>query len=386
MRKRYSFYAFLMLSLPCSAALGQQLSDAAGEKLNPVNTDSDLCSQYKAASLVNEYVNCLAPEADKGSVSAANSLINIYVGSGALPPDYVKAAHYASISAGNNDPVGMRVLSLLKAIGLGTTKNWDDALRLRRKQAQLYGALPPLHISGEFTGNGLKDPGVVTVSVQVNPDGTKRSCSAKGSTDRNHNLACKVIMKYFAFLPSVSPEGREVEGEFSTNITFKPYRKPDKIDASIPARLISGEITRQDFSSYNNNISSSALVLNLELSSTGAITACNSTSGDVGLTRSACQIAKRKLVFTPSKNVRGQGVASRYDLAVDLSSNSGGGDAPLQAPRQISIDQKSNISAESDDKILQSAIKRCELIGFEKGANDYKVCVTDQIKILSGIR
>jgi hypothetical protein len=386
MRKRYTFYAVLMLTVPCSAVLGQQLRDEAGEKLTPVKSDLDPCPQYKSAPLVNEYANCLTAEADKGSVAAANILIDIYNGAYAIPPDQFKATYYASMSAQQNDPIGMRSLALRNAIGLGTTKNWDDALRLRRRQAQLYGALPPLHISGQFTGQGLKDPGVVTVSVHVNPDGTKKSCSAKGSTDRNHNLACKVIMKYFAFLPSVSPEGREVDGEFSTNIIFKPYRKPDKIDANIPARLVSGEITRQDFLSYNQNIPSSALVLNLELSATGAITACNSTSGDVSLTRSACQIAKRKLVFTPSKNVRGQGVASRYDLAVDLSSNNGGGDAPLQAPRPKSIDQESNSGTVLDDKILQNAIKRCELIGFEKGTSDYKICVTDQIKILSGVR
>jgi hypothetical protein len=386
MRKKIHFFAFLMLTSPCSAVLGQQLSVEDGKIMKPVTSVTEPCPQYKSAPLINEYTICLTAEAEKGSASAANILIDVYNGFFSSPPDQAKATYYASMSARQDDPIGMRALAARNAIGLGTAKNWDEALRLRRRQAQLFGSLPPLHISGGFSGYGSFDAGVTTVAVQVNSDGTKKSCSAKGSTEKNQKFACKVIMKYFGFLPAVSSEGLEVAGEFSNNITLKPYVKPAKIDDNIPAKLARGEITRQDFVSENINIENSSLVLNLELSNTGAIMACKSASVNPRFSSAICQIAKRKLVFLPSKNVRGQGVSSKYDFAVDLGSNSLGDNAPSQSARPKLIDQKSDNIAASDDKILQSAIKRCELIGFEKGTSDYKVCVTDQIKILSGIR
>lgn len=387
MRKFHTLLGFLFLTSPFSVTASQQLNTSGDDIEASQEDDQNPCAQYSQnSSLINEYVQCLSNEASKGSISAANILTNIYVGSGALLPVYVKAVYYAAISAGKDDPNGMQVLSLLKASGLGTEKNWGAALQLRRRQAQLHGALGPLWISGEFTGYGKYEAGVATITVEVNPDGTKKSCSATGSTEKNHKFVCKVVMEVFGFLPAVSAEGQEVLGRYFTNITLKPYVKPPKIDTNIPARLVSGEITRQDFASANINLESSSLILNLDLSSTGAIVSCQSSSVISSFSRAACQIAKRKLTFAPSKTVRGKGVSSSYNFTVNLGSDNVEKEKPLQAPLPNIANKETDNSSEFDDKILQNAIKRCELIGFEKGTDDYKICVTDQIKLLSGIK
>jgi hypothetical protein len=361
-------------------------------KENPI-IYKDPCVEMKTPTTRSEYISCLKRYSNEGDISSALILVDIFNGLPGFVPDQVQASFYAAVAAERNDPNGLRSLAVRKAIGLGTQKNWEEALVLRRRQAAIEGELPPLQVSGVFTGQGFKDGGVVPVEVRVLSDSTKQYCSAKGSSDKLNNLTCKVIMQYFSFLPAVNSLGKETDGTFSTVVTFTPYKKPDKIDDTIPARLVGGEITVADFRSRNVSLSGKIEgALALKLTETGAILACNSNIADKRVERAACDIAKGKLKFSPAKNARGRGLASDYSLSLSLDFDDSGNLLPAAkeispspstlAPQMLSSPAE-QMSAE--DKILNGAINRCIIIGFEKESDDYKRCVLEQIKILSKI-
>lgn len=353
-------------------------------------TTNEPCAALKSAATINEYVSCLKDEVQRGSTFAALVLIDIYNGDTVLPPDQFAATYYAKVAADKDDPVGLRILAARKALGLGTEKNWQEALQLRRRQARITGALPPLHVSGYFTGQAIKEGGAVPVEVSVGLDASKRACRPSGASEKLNKMTCDVIMKYFGFLPAVSADGREVDGLFRTVISFIPYRKPDKVDTSIPATLLSGDISPSDFSaSSTRDYRTETATLALQVDSSGNVTNCSADSSNNNFGREACQIARSKLKFSPSRNAKGQALLSTYSFGVslDFTPSSNVDAAPVQAVRSVSSaakpEQVASDPQAGSDVVLETATRRCTTIGFAKDAPDYRSCVLEQIKILS---
>lgn len=363
------------------------------QKLEGNSSQSSLtypCAALNNSETTSQYVQCLSDEANKGSVQAALDIYDIYNEGKIVPNNQELAVFFLTLAAQKDNAAALDVLALRKAIGLGTKKDWEEALRLRRRLSQLKGELPPLHIYGGFSGYGFNEAGVVAVKVTVLSDSTKKSCDSQNGSEKLNKLACNVIMKVFGFLPAVNYQGKEVDGVYSYKYRFKPYSAPPKIDTIIPAKLISDQITAEDFLKEGVTLTEQFdQLLKLTLSETGAILSC--VSGKLKYYQLSCRIAKQKLKFVPAKNARGRGIRSTYNLPISVAFN---GDASSKTSRPVEAalpaDKKlisPNLTApeqaNSEDRVLNSAISRCLSIGFSKETSEYRNCILEQIRILS---
>ena len=367
---------------------------------NAVDLSVDACEILNASFKYTQYIDCLRPLADAGSSKAAARLVNVFVLGTAVTPDYVIAAKYAAIGAAGDDILALQMLALFKSVGLGTTKNWEEALKLRRRQALLRSAtLPPLRVAGEFTGNRVTETERIPVSVVVGSNGVIQSCLAEGQSENLKELTCKVITKYFTFLPAVGANGKEIEQTWTNSISFRAAPKQEKISTVIPARVLSGEILVSDFARYKiirNGIQK--LQVEIDLTNTGAIMGCNARSPDRVLGTYACKIVKEKFKFTPATLPSGVKKASKFSLELDLDFPAASvlTNVPLAQPQNVSppptesstavpapVQKTTTPTSANGDVILDTAINRCERIGFKRDTSEFRGCVTEQISLLS---
>lgn len=360
----------------------------AGQSAFDVSVDA--CEILNASFKYTQYIDCLRPLADAGSSKAAARLVNVFVSGTAVTPDYVTAAKYAAIGAAGDDILALQMLALFKSVGLGTTKNWEEALQLRRRQALLQSAtLPPLRVAGEFTGNRVTETERIPVSVVVGSNGVIQSCLAEGQSENLKELTCKVITKYFTFLPAVGANGKEIEQTWTNSISFRAAPKSTKISTVIPAQVLSGEILASDFTRYKISRSGlQKLQLEIDLTKTGAIFGCNPKSSDRVFGTYACKIVKEKFKFTPATLPSGVKKASKFNLELDIDFPAAfvSPNVPQAQPPNVSPPPVQNTTAApsaTGDVILDTAINRCDRIGFKRDTSEFRGCVTEQITLLS---
>lgn len=358
------------------------------------------CDALTYSFKYQEYVDCLRPLADAGSVDAATRLMDIFYNGKYVQGDNVSAAKYAAIGAAADDVRSLATLAALKSIGNGTAKDWEEALRLRRRVAQLMSVIQePMHVAGSFTGIGVTETERIVVNVVVGSNGVIQSCAAEGLSESLKKLACNVITKHFTFLPAVTPSGEEIDRTWKNGIAFKAPPKREKISTVIPGKVLSGEILASDFTRYKiNRTGLQKLQLEIDLTKTGAVMGCNARSSDRVFGTYACKIVKEKFKFTPATLPSGVKKASKFNLELDLDFPAASvlPNVPQAQPQNVSPPPpKSNTAvtapvknttappSATGDVILDTAINRCERIGFKRDTSEFRGCVTEQINLLS---
>jgi hypothetical protein len=364
---------------------------------NPVDLNVDACEILNVNFKYNQYIDCLRPLADAGSSRAAARLASVFVLGTAVTPDYDIAAKYAAIGAAGDDILSLQLLALFKSVGLGTTKNWEEALQLRRRQALLRSAtLPPLRVAGEFTGNRVTETERIPVTVVVGSNGVIQSCLAEGQSENLKELACKGITKSFTFLPAVDTNGKEIEQTWTNSISFRAAPKREKISNVIPARVLSGDILASDFARYKiSRTGRHDLQLELDLTSTGLMTGCIVKSSNKLLGQYACKIVKEKFKFSPATLPSGVKKYSKFNLElnVEFPATSDLPNITQDQPQSVSppppksnaapVQKTTAPTSATGDVILDTAINRCERIGFKRDTSEFRGCVTEQINLLS---
>jgi hypothetical protein len=256
----------------------------------------------------------------------------------------------------------------------------------------------PMHVAGSFTGIGVTETERIVVNVVVGSNGVIQSCAAEGLSESLKKLACNGITKHFTFLPAVTPSGEEIDRTWTNGIAFRAPPKREKISTVIPGKVLSGEILASDFTRYKiNRTGLQKLQLEIDLTNTGAIMRCNARTSDRVFGTYACKIVKEKFKFTPATLPSGVKKASKYNLELDVDFPAASvlpNVTPTQ-PQNISPPPKSNAAvaapvqkttaptSTTTDIILDTAINRCERIGFKRDTSEFRGCVTDQITLLS---
>lgn len=64
----------------------------------------------------------------------------------------------------------------------------------------------------------------------------------------------------------------------------------------------------------------------------------------------------------------------------------GGSAVAVQSPTPPSKSSVNDSSNNAQDEILSKAVSRCATIGYERDTDDYRKCVSEQIRILSGTK
>lgn len=358
------------------------------------------CDALTYSFKYQEYVDCLRPLADAGLVDAATRLMDIYYQGKYVEVDNVSAAKYAAIGAAADDVRSLATLAALKSIGRGTAKDWEEALRLRRRVAQLMSVIQePMHVAGSFTGIGVTETERIVANIVVGSNGVIQNCTAEGLSQNLKKLACNVITKYFTFLPAVTPSGEEIDRTWTTPITFTAPPKREKISTVIPGKVLSGDISASDFTRYKvTRTGIQKLLLEIDLTNTGAIMRCNASTSDRVFGTYACKIVKEKFKFAPATLPSGLKKASKYNLELDLEFPAASvlpNVTPTQ-PQNISppppkgntavaapVQKTTAPASATSDVILDTAINRCERIGFKRDTSEFRGCVTEQISLLS---
>lgn len=381
----------LLASISSLPAYGQDAQSALKARVAD-------CDVFGASFRYQEYVDCLRPLADAGLVAAATRLMGIYYEGTALTPDYFTAAKYAEIGAAADDDRSLEILAALKAFGRGTTKNWEQALQLRRRQAQLRSAnLTPYSTGGQFIGYYGKDTYIIEANVVVGSNGLVKSCAAVGLNEKLKTRVCDGIIKNFSFLPAVTASGTEIEQTWT-----KPFRflaPPRKILNIIPGRVLSGDISASDFDRYKiSRTGLQKLQLEIDLPPTGFVQGCIVKSSDDVLGKYACKIVKEKFKFAPATLASGVKKYSKFnlELEVDFPAASVLPNVTQVKPQIISppppksnaavavpVEKTTEPSSTTGDVILDTAINRCERIGFKRDTSEFRGCVTEQINLLS---
>ncbi len=349
-----------------------------------------------------EAIDCLRPLADAGLVDATSRLMNIYYEGKAVTPDYVSAAKYAAIGAAADDVRSLAMLAVLKSVGLGTAKNWEEALRLRRRVAQLERLTQePQRVAGNFSGHAdqVRETERIVANVLVGSNGVIKNCVAEGLSEDLKSLTCRVIIKYFTFLPAVDANGIEIDRTWTNPINFTAPPKYVRISNIIPGKVLSGEILASDFTRYKiRRTGLQKLKLEVNLLPTGLVQGCIVKSSERVLGTYACKIVKEKFKFTPATLPSGVKKASKLDLELDIDFPVASAlpNVPLAQPQNVSppppisntevtapVQKTAGPTSETGDVTLDTALNRCDRIGFKRDTSEFRGCVTEQIRLLS---
>lgn len=371
------YVGFVKAGSPCihDAAVRKE---AAGQ-----DVQVEICEALTKELKYRQYAECLQKLALDGSAEASARLALHYSNGTNVEVDYPLAAKFATAAVQKDNVLGLQILARAKAIGAGIPKNWNEALALRRRLAKIQGDLAPTWVSGMFTGHRVKETEAIHITVGISSDGIIKSCVAIGNSQDLKQLACEVVKKYFLFLPAVSRSGEEIEDTWATVVRFQAWSPPVKVDNTLPARVISGAVKPEDFEKYNlTRVGRQNVQLNLNLSARGAILDCEVKSSDLQLGRAACKIVASKFKFAPARRPNGDARPATLSLTFDLDFGTSVG-AQENSQLGVSDANSAGASEKSDDPILEKSVKRCKTIGFELNSNEFRLCVKEQIDILS---
>lgn len=191
-------------------------------------------------------------------------------------------------------------------------------------------------------------------------------------------------------------------------LQYDVWRNPSHSNAvsqpsvrSVPARPVKldGVILASDFPTNVRRTKPEYVVsTTLQIDRSGKVVDCfiDSTSGSENLDETTCSLLKQRAQFTPAVE-DGYVVVSEYKYVHrwDVSQQSTHLNAvtattvPVRPPEKTSDVQPAKAPTPqklSDDAILDTAMNRCDRIGFKRGQDDFKSCVMQQIRLLSEIK